>query len=691
MKKILLISFLFHFAVLVYAQNWTELRSQSQHPVERANSVGFSNGSIGFIALGNTPTGTHFDDCWSYSPSQGSWTRVADFPGVGRKNAIVFSIDSFAFVGAGAVGASTISDMYKYNMNTDTWTAISNYPGDGKRLAFQAVSNGKAYVGGGFASIQRNDFYEYNPNTDQWRQLADLPFGRRASGVSFSIGDTVYFGLGYHNSNDFNDFWAYSVLDSTWTQKANYSGVGRIRANVTIVNDKAVVGGGFELGTTTYLPDYHAYDPSTGQWTAVSSPIMPARAAFSTFSIGSAGYIFSGSVTTSSYENDLWKLSDANGIRFDEVAFLTPRANPAGFSNGTYGFVGLGNSSLGGLHYKDLWKFEPVSNTWQQMADFPADGRKNAMAFSIDSFAYVGAGTTGITQKRDMYRYNMNSDRWDTLANYPGQGMRLVFHAACHGKAYVGGGLTDINTIPNFFNDFYEYDPNTDNWNLLGVLPFSGRSSGVSFTINDTIYFGLGYDGNVAKNDLWAYSINDSTWTQKASFPGLARLRAMAFVINDRAIVGGGFRANSAYTNDYYQYDPNANQWVLMPSFGGANRAAAASFNIANNGYLFGGANSSNIYLNDLWEFRGIITSLERIQTKNESFFIFPNPSEGILQIEVNEVGDFFLYDLKGKEVYRSRIDQSTILDLSFLSKGSYVYQFVNESSLNRGKLIIAK
>src|SRR5688500_10192640 len=60
------------------------------------------------------------------------------------------------------------------------------------------------------------------------------------------------------------------------------------------------------------------------------------------------------------------------------------------FSAGGFGCCGLGTGSV--EYFKDLWKFNPVTNTWTQMADFAGTGRREAVAFSIDDIGYVGTG-----------------------------------------------------------------------------------------------------------------------------------------------------------------------------------------------------------------------------------------------------------------------------------------------------------
>lgn len=68
--------------------------------------------------------------------------------------------------------------------------------------------------------------------------------------------------------------------------------------------------------------------------------------------------------------------------------------------------------------------------------------------------------------------------------------------------------------------------------------PFKGipRTGGVSFTIGDVAYVGLGRTLSTATEalkDFWMYK--DTTWTRIADFPGTERYGAVAFVLGNIA------------------------------------------------------------------------------------------------------------------------------------------------------------
>lgn len=359
------------------------------------------------------------------------------------------------------------------------------------------------------------------------------------------------------------------------------------------------------------------------------------------------------------------------------------RVNTLGFSDGTYGFISLGNTSLNSNVLKDCWKYDPGLDQWTQMPDFPASPRKNSIVFVIDSMAYVGLGHNGSSYYQDMYSFNMNSHLWDTIAAYPGNGARNVFASSCNGKGYVGGGQRGTQE-----DDFYSYDPITNQWTQLNDLTFGNRASGIAFTIADTVYFGLGYNGSVGFTDLWGYDVNAQIWLQKASIPAVNRLKSTVFVVNNRAVVGGGFSYNSTTDlSDYFEYDPIIDQWDTVATFAAAKRSSATAFSIGNYGYLMAGA--SPVYLNDLWQYGNVSTGSIANTFNKEGLNLYPNPVNDKLNILKQGSYRLQLYSIKGELILESFMRDKFQLDLSEVPEGIYLLIGKSGDSTFEEKIIV--
>src|SRR5689334_18556277 len=73
--------------------------------------------------------------------------------------------------------------------------------------------------------------------------------------------------------------------------------------------------------------------------------------------------------------------------------FPFQRSGAVSFNIGNKGYVGTGYKYLLVL-YKDFWSYDPVSNTWTQVADVPGPERTEAFGFAIGNKGYVGAGNS---------------------------------------------------------------------------------------------------------------------------------------------------------------------------------------------------------------------------------------------------------------------------------------------------------
>ena len=113
------------------------------------------------------------------------------------------------------------------------------------------------------------------------------------------------------------------------------------------------------------------------------------------FSIGSKGYIGTGegynghnglftktSGSTTLLANTWTQKADFGG---------TARYGAVGFSIGSKGYIGTGSDDSS-LRYKDFWEYDPAANTWTQKADFGGTARDCAVGFSIGSKGYIGTG-----------------------------------------------------------------------------------------------------------------------------------------------------------------------------------------------------------------------------------------------------------------------------------------------------------
>lgn len=257
-----------------------------------------------------------------------------------------------------------------------------------------------------------------------------------------------------------------------------------------------------------------------------------------------------------------------------------PEAAPArngavGFSINGKGYVGTGYD--GTNYLKDFWEYDPKANTWTQVADYPGDSCRYAVAFVIDNIAYVGTGEDYDDNiLSDFYKFD--GQKWTpipAIGKPRAQASAFVYN----GKGYVVGGVNS-GTV-----DWFQcYNPATNSWEDLRRISdrtdedfdddYTLAAYGcTAFVLGDKAYLttgGAGYAGKAT----WEYHIEHDYWVQKTSFEGYDRKFAVSFVLDmgDGRMVpyvttgcsaditvtgsGGSFYSDTWFFNPYEEYEP---------------------------------------------------------------------------------------------------------------------------------------
>jgi N-acetylneuraminic acid mutarotase len=125
------------------------------------------------------------------------------------------------------------------------------------------------------------------------------------------------------------------------------------------------------------------------------------------------------------------------------------------FVIGNKGYMAGGTNNF--INKKDLWEYNPVTDTWTQKADCPGTGRYSGIGFSITNYGYIGLGQTGAlgTFLKDIWEYNPATNTWTRKIDFPYEGRGTAVAFSINGKAYAGAGGTPYN----FYKDLWELTP----------------------------------------------------------------------------------------------------------------------------------------------------------------------------------------------------------------------------------------
>ena len=298
-------------------------------------------------------------------------------------------------------------------------------------------------------------------------ELSNPPFGSKSEALSFSWNDKGYVFAGTSNFQSSNGVWEFDSSNQTWKQ-LNDAPNEFNRAVCFVINDSAYMGlGQIPWGIGAF--EFYKYDIPTDTYTSIG--LMP---------------------NSSSINNFNW---------IDALAF-------------TYQEKGYVMGSGGDLQENVVvMEFHPNDNNWLQKSTYPGAGKFGMFHFVLDGFAYIGMGNewgfNGFNINQEVWQYDIANDSWTQLADFPNEGRRDAVGFTYNGKGYLAFGYNnDPNTgNTNAFGELWEYEKASDEWIRLESMPIPIIQQFYNFNIGNKFYFGGGIGvGNARLMDFYEYS-----------------------------------------------------------------------------------------------------------------------------------------------------------------------------------------
>lgn len=365
------------------------------------------------------------------------------------------------------------------------------------------------------------------------------------------------------------------------------------------------------------------------------------------------------------------------------------REQAVAFSINNKGYVATGVDTAENV-LNDLWEYEPISDSWTQKANVPGSARRNAIAFATNTKGYVGLGIDAddaqiATKLSDFYEYDPTTNSWTPKANYPGGGGFGMYYGTAFSldnKGYVVGGKIGQS---QYINELWEYKPAIDQWALRAPFPGGIRYNLTSVATNGVAFVGLGTNQDTYTNDWWKYNPGTNSWNQETPFIGGDRGGANAFAINGNVYVTLG--TNGGLKGDLFIYHPNTQQWHPRANYGGSERKQAVVFVIGTSAFVGTGSGVSG-KKGSMYEYiPDVFLDLQEMET---SFTLYPNPSNGEVQVHTQEKTDHYtLIDPTGNIVSEGNFTNDETIHFSNVSSGSYLFQLYNQSGQILGQQML--
>lgn len=191
--------------------------------------------------------------------------------------------------------------------------------------------------------------------------------------------------------------------------------------------------------------------------------------------------------------------------------------------------------------------------TWGKEASIPSefDIMWNSAAMLIRGKVYIGTGRTigNLEKSVQFWEFDPELNEWKQLGDFVGG-------PVSSSTAFVIGNSGYLHTWDLNEAVLWKYNALNDEWEKLLVTAFKSFIS-VAFSINDYGYL-LDDTGR-----LWRFDPLDNSFLEMAHYPLQESEWNFSVVANNVALVGGG-QLDGVVLNKAFMYDPDADAWTSI-------------------------------------------------------------------------------------------------------------------------------
>lgn len=202
---------------------------------------------IGLGFAGKVYTGdSYLRDWWCYTPADGSWARLADYP-----NSYTVGVSCYTEGGniycIYGMGDGFTRDVIRYDIACNEWTKIPGHEGQSYAVmgGTGATVAGEHYFGTGYNTRNKNTWYRLNPEGD-WEKRASVP-GKRSTAVAAGTSRYIYmaggrlFGGDLSGGKVYDDVLRYDPEQDKWYLAARMP-EGRDRMSRFVIGERIFIG-----------------------------------------------------------------------------------------------------------------------------------------------------------------------------------------------------------------------------------------------------------------------------------------------------------------------------------------------------------------------------------------------------------------------------------------------------------------
>ena len=233
-----------------------------------------------------------------------------------------------------------------------------------------------------------------------------------------------------------------------------------------------------------------------------------------------------------------------------------------------------------------LWKYNASADDWTKIdVPFGVDGCGACASNSTKGYLY----NTG--DNNNFWEYDPVSNEWLQKADFPGESRNQAASFSIGDNIFIGSGVSyGPGGSSQAHCDFYKYNPSTDSWSQVSDLAVDycyNRYRASTFVIDDIAYLAAGASGT-GMNDVWKYISSTDEWIEVASLPD-ARLYTSSFSLNGKGYIANGSLIGGGGGTECWEYNPLSNSWNQIDDIGHKSRNRGFAFTVNDTAYVGGG------------------------------------------------------------------------------------------------------
>lgn len=262
-----------------------------------------------------------------------------------------------------------------------------------------------------FCVISPYNWYKLNNTTTQWVPIDDILLTVETQ-YFFSYKSKFYCGMSIGPDSISRNFFSRDINTNETTGLAPFPGTPVTGATFFIIGDKGYIVSGKDRQTGNLVNQFWEYNISTNQWTNKKISPVGARGNATAMVVDDKAYIGLGynhytlnGQRITQYNNDWIVYYPASGISNTMASFPgQKRSNAKGFVLNKNPYVGFGAN--GSSYFKDLWKYDVLSNAWMQQQNFPGGAITSSSRISTFSWGKSGYVVKGALA--EFWRFSIN-------------------------------------------------------------------------------------------------------------------------------------------------------------------------------------------------------------------------------------------------------------------------------------------